>query len=61
MATVFKCDRCDKVFDWHNPQKYIISENKNFLFRDERQLDLCDDCYNKLIDFLNIDKEKTDE
>ena len=53
MAKALKCDRCGSFYD-------LIKEPRNYLIRDfskpikyEKYVDLCPDCYNKFLNFLD--------
>lgn len=53
MAKALKCDRCGQFYD-------LLTELRNYRIRDfsesckyEKYVDLCPDCYEKLINFLD--------
>lgn len=52
MAKALKCDRCGGFFDYiKHLRKYQIHDmdERNF----NKTIDLCPDCYNKLLNFLD--------
>lgn len=55
MAKALKCDRCGGFFDCiEGLRNYRIREFSE-LNRNEKYVDLCPDCYAKLLMFLDLD------
>jgi hypothetical protein len=58
MAKALKCDRCGKYYDLHRPPRIIdydaVGSNKDSL------LDLCEDCYDALLQFLFLKAKEED-
>lgn len=55
MAAAFQCDRCKKYFSEKDVDgskyPYIVNVGKD---GNERELDLCPSCKEKLIQFINV-------
>lgn len=47
------CIRCKKEEDFNNTFKILKVENKE-TFQTKRLCCLCDDCYQKMLEFLNV-------
>ena len=53
MAKALKCDRCGQFYDLlTEPRDYKIRDFTE-LYKNEKYVDLCPDCYEKFCDFLN--------
>ena len=52
MSKAFKCDRCEKYYDvlLNNTKYYQIIKLESYI--DNKPVDLCTDCYEKLEKFL---------
>jgi len=51
MAKAFQCDICNCFYTHTNHQSFYITST-------EKRLDICDDCYLKLIRFINKEEEE---
>lgn len=51
MANAKKCDRCGHLYD-NPPCNDAIRIHMNFGYLGDRYVDLCDECYNKLCEFI---------
>lgn len=52
MAKALKCDRCGSLYNLLTDiRKYRIRESE--LYKDEKYVDLCPECYEKFCDFLD--------
>ena len=49
MTTKYECDMCGKD---------ISSSNRRIFVREHRWLDLCDDCYRGVLEFLKVRPNK---
>lgn len=63
MAKARKCDRCGKYFDiLPGAVNYIETDNKDihghFNPSFNREFDLCYDCANELVKWLNMEEDK---
>lgn len=58
MAAAKKCDRCGRLYDFPicNDQVTLTLDNGVF---GEKHLDLCDNCYEELTKWLNLDNVRT--
>lgn len=52
MAVIYKCDKCGTIIEnIRSGRKYQISEVYTDPIRSQFPIDLCDDCYNKFLEF----------
>ncbi len=57
MAKALKCDRCGQFYDLlTETRKYRIRDFSE-LYKNEKYVDLCPDCYAELLLFLNLYNE----
>lgn len=55
MAKAYKCDICNRFYQHNNDQLYSIIDHHGTY---PNELDICDDCYLKLIRFINKEEER---
>lgn len=51
MAKAYRCDICNRFYTHTNPQIFSV-------IRPERRLDICNDCYLKLVRLINEEEEE---
>lgn len=56
MANAHQCDRCKKFYTLNDVKQHFYIRRGNNSFAD--YLDLCDDCYSELEQFIGVDSEK---
>ncbi len=57
MAEAYKCDRCGKLYESKGEtSKRGLGVTKNICYG-HLPLDICDDCYNEFIKFMNDGKK----
>lgn len=64
MAKALKCDRCHDFYDLlTTPRGFRITDDRDIKPTFQKYVDLCPNCYKKLLLFLGADdkKEETDE
>lgn len=62
MSIAKKCDRCNKFYEEQNYKKdftkyqgiILINTDFNNLYFNDKKMDLCPDCMEKLEEFLNL-------
>lgn len=58
MAKALKCDRCGQFYD-------VLSKERKYLMRDTEHfnnpIDLCPDCYEYFVNWLQIKEEENEE
>lgn len=55
MAKAYKCDICNRFYAHTNVQLYsIVDKGGSFA----KELDICDDCYLKLVRLINKEEEQ---
>ena len=57
MASAKKCDRCEKYYDRNQSKSikgYYVRGIRLYTNTPHMDLDLCDDCIDKLYDFLGL-------
>ena len=64
IVTKIYCDRCgEEVKDPHSPriktETYVDGPKYSKGWKKGETIYLCEKCYGELVDFLNLDKEKT--
>lgn len=55
MAKAFQCDICNRFYTYTNHQIYKICDDEHYSI--PHRLDICDDCYLKLLRFINREEE----